>query len=715
MITSRRTFLKTTALGGASLIVGFNGPRIFGADVLSEFKPNGWVKIDSDGAVTLTIGKSEMGQGVRTALAMILADELDAEWASIKLIQASPGPDFVDLGTGGSGSMEDGWAMRRAAAAAREMIVSAAAAQWKTSPRDCKTERGAVVHPASERRLSFGSLVAEARKLPMPEAPALKAANNFKLIGRRTAKVDGADIVTGRACYGIDAKIRGMLHASVERPPFAGAKPERMDSEKARAVRGVRSILRTERGVAVLADNTWAAMKGRAVLAVEWSAPSPDAFDSETHAKKLETASRERGNITRKEESLSDKPIARTIEATYSYPFYAHAPVETMNCVAHVEGDRCKLWVPTQAPNRVQKQVAQLLGTTSDKVEVNVTLLGGGFGRRLAVDYALEAAEISRAAKAPVQILWSRPDDMKQGHFQAASAHHLSAGLDASGKIVSWKHTKAGSFHNLSAIDPKEAHDENWYRGWSWGVYDFPYVVPSIQTAYVPVDLPVKHGPWRSVFAPGSVFARETFIDELAHESGADALAFRIELLQGPDTFKVGRETFDRRGLRRVLEVVREKSQWGKKVGVQRGRGVACNIYDGRTYIAYVVEVHVDESGHVKVERVVAAVDCGLVINPIGVEQQIEGGIIWGISSALKGQITFKNGAAQQSTYSDFGVARMNDAPEIEVHLVGSDGERPFGMGEPPVPPSVPAIVNAIFAATGKRLRRLPIHPADLI
>ncbi len=281
---------------------------------------------------------------------------------------------------------------------------------------------------------------------------------------------------------------------------------------------------------------------------------------------------------------------------------------------------------------------------------------------------------------------------------------------------VSWKHTKAGSFHNLSPLDPEEAQDEAWFRGWSWGVYDVPYTFPAIETAYVPVDLPVLHGPWRAVFAPASVFARESFLDEIAHESGADPLAFRLQLLEKPDTFKVGRREIDRRRLRRVLEVVRDKSGWGEKLPKGRGRGVACNIYSGTTHIAYVVEVTVNDGGHVHVDRVVAAVDCGLVINPIGVEQQIEGGIIWGISSALGGEITFKGGAAQQSTFADFAVARMKDAPAIEVHIVGNDAAtKPFGMGEPPVPPSVPAIVNAIFAATGKRLRKLPITPNDLV
>jgi isoquinoline 1-oxidoreductase beta subunit len=717
MIASRRTFLKVAALGGASLVIGFDGRRSFGAEKSERapFKPNGWVRIEGDGTVTLTISKSEMGQGVRTALAMILADELGADWSRIKIVQASPSAEFKDLGTGGSGSMEDGWVLRRAAAAARAMLVAAAAARWKVEPNECKTEQGVVVHEASKRRTPFGELVGDAAKLPLPTDAPLKKPADFKIIGQRTARIDGKDIVTGAARYGIDTKVPGMLYASVERPPFRGAKPKKMDEAAARAVPGVRSVVQTDRGVAVVADNTWAAIKGRKALALEWNEAPPEAFDSDAHARILEEAARRRANNTRREDAPADTPpVARTIEAIYSYPFYAHAPVETMNCVADVGEDRCTIWAPTQAPNRLQKQVATLLHLPPEKVEVNVTLIGGGFGRRLAVDYALEAAEISRAAKAPVQVLWSRADDMKHGHFQAASAHYMSVGLDAENKVIAWKHTKAGSFHNLSTIGPDELRDAAFYRGYSWGVYDFPYVVPAIETGYVPVDLPVLHGPWRAVFAPSSIFARESFIDEVARECGADPLAFRLQLLQGADTFKVGNDTYDRRPLRRVLEIVRDKSEWSRKAGERRGRGVACNTYDGRTHIAYVVDVVVDGSGSVKVERVVAAVDCGLVVNPIGVEQQIEGGIIWGISSALKGEITFKKGTAQQSSYRDFEVARMKDAPVIEVHIVPSERQEPAGMGEPPVPPIVPAIVNAVCAATGKRIRRLPVRPEDL-
>jgi len=719
VMASRRTFLKTAALGGASLVIGFDGRRFFAAEKeqAAQFKPNGWVRIGGDGTITLTIGKSEMGQGVRTSLAMILADELEADWSRIKIVQASPGPGFERLGTGGSFSLGGSWkTLRQAGAAAREILITAAAARWKVDASSCSASNSSVLHKESSRRLAYTELVADAAKLPVPADPPLKNAKDFRLIGRPMKRIDGHDIVTGTARYGIDTKIPGMLYASIERQPWPGAKVKTSQNEKADKVRGVRLIVPSTNGIAIIAENTFASLKGRTTLAVEWEEAPKDAFDSEAHAKRLEAASRETGFVTRKEEPPAGTgAVAKTMEATYQYPFYAHAPLEVMNCVADVRSDRCTIWVPTQAPNSLQEAVADSLGMKPEQVEVNVTLIGGGFGRRLAVDYALEAAELSKAVKGPVQVLWTRADDMKHGHFQAASAHRMAAGFDATGALVSWQHTKAGSPHNLKRKPAPEAvRDAGFYQDLSWGVYDVPYAIPAIETKYVTVEVPVKHGPWRSVFAPSSVFARESFLDEVAHERGADPLAFRLERLKGADELKAGSLTIDRRRLRRVLEVVREKSGWGKPVAPRHGRGVACNVYDGDTHIAYVADVAVDDAGTVRVERVIAAVDCGLVVNPTGVEQQIEGGIMWGISSALLGEITFRGGSALQSSYTDFQVARMHDTPTIEVHIVSSDAATPFGMGEPPVPPIVPAIMNAVFAATGKRIRRLPVQPAEL-
>lgn len=717
MSTSRRAFLKTAALGGASLVIAFDNKRLLaaGKETPVQFKPNGWVSVNADGSVTLTIGKSEMGQGVRTSLAMILADELGADWSRIKIVQASPGPDFKQLDTGNVSSVATSWAiLRQVAAAAREMLVAAAAARWKVETGTCSTAIGEVVHSASKRRLKYGALVADAAKVQLPANPVLRSPSDFRLIGKPTKCIDGRDIVTGAARYGIDTKVQGMLYASIERAPWRGATPKSTQDANARAIPGIQIVPCTS-GIAVVGETTWAALKGRTALAVEWDDPPRDAFDSDSHFKTLAEASERKGLVTRKEDPPAGtaNPI-RTIYATYYHPFYAHAPVETMNSVADAREDRCTVWAPTQAPNSVQLEVAKFLGLTPEKVEVNVTLMGGGFGRRLAVDYALEAVEISRTVKAPVQVLWTRTDDMRHGHFNAASAHRISAGLDIKDALVAWRHFVAGSNYNIPSFGAA-TKDTTYYQNVSSGVFDVPYAVPTIETTFAEIDLPVRHGPSRSGFASAGVFAREAFLDEVAHVKGVDPLAFRLELLRGADTARAGTLTIDRRRLRRVLELVAEKSGWGTATAEARhGRGLACNVYNGETHVAYVVDVSVDDSGKVRVDRVVAAVDCGLVVNPTGVEEQVESGIIWGISCALLGEITFQKGTAQQSNYADYGVARMRDTPAIEVHIVPSEGTQPFGMSAPSAPPVAPAIVNAIFAATGKRIRRLPVRSADL-
>ena len=410
MKLSRRTFVKTATLGGAALMIGFDRQRLLGAEEAAavSFRPNGWIRIDATGGVTLTLGKSEMGQGVRTALPMILADELGADFSRVHVEQAMPGPDFKRLGTGGSGSVQGSWSyLRPLAAAAREMLTQAAAKRWGVDPHICIAENGVIRHSETGRQFAFGQLVAEAAILPVPQTPQLREPKEFRLIGHRTSRIDARDVVTGATKYGIDTRVPGMLYASIERSPAPGTKPRRWDEKAARAVHGVRTVVRVKNGVAVVADSTWAAMKGRAALAIEWDESSTVRFDSNQHRATLEKASRDPGIVLRSEKPSQPNEPARTLEATYFYPFYAHAPLETMNCVAAVSPNECELWAPTQDPNDLQRDASKMLGLSLEKVKVHVTTIGGGFGRRLANDYAFEAIEVSRAVKAPVQAITS--------------------------------------------------------------------------------------------------------------------------------------------------------------------------------------------------------------------------------------------------------------------------------------------------------------------
>ena len=724
-MTSRRDVVRYGALSGSALILGirWKGEAATVYKAPARFAPNAWIAIEETGRTVLAIGKQEMGQGVRTSLAMILADELDAEWSAIDLVQASPGPSFTRLNTGGSWSIGGSWRpLREAGAAARAMLIAAAAAKWGVDATTCSSENGCVLHNASGRRLRYGELVADAARLTVPTNVRVKIAADRRIVGTRRARIDAPQIVDGSAKYGIDVQVRGRLVACIARPPVPGATVAAIDSAAALRVSGVGAVRRISSGVAVVATNAWAAMKGRAVLRVQWNEGENRRFNSVAHWKALEAAVSEPGVVTRRVGSMTgNAPNAQVIEARYYYPFAAHAPVEPMNCTAHVHDGRCEIWVPTQAPNSVQREVASLLGIQPEAVHVTPTLIGGGFGRRLAVDYALEAAELSREISAAVQVLWTREDDMRHGHFQNASVHQMYGVLDQSGRPLAWRHKKVASLHNLSG--PPTADDLKdpvaYFQDSMWGAYDIPYAFPAIETSYVRVDVPYRIGPWRAVYSPPSTFARESFIDELAHAAKADPLEFRLSLLRGVDeTVKAGGLTIDRGRLRQVLEVVRERSGWGTPLPAGRGRGVACNVYDGETHIAYVAEVSLPNErrgGYLPftVHRVTCAVDCGVVINPLGVEQQIESGVIWALSN-MKGEITFKDGRVEQGTYRDFPVLRMSETPTIETYIVPSHGEQPFGMGEPPVPPLIPAVLNALFAATGRRIRRLPVLATDL-
>lgn len=707
MSATRRDFLRITAVSGTALLLGVG--QASAQDEKKPWQPNAWLRVDPDGRVTIFVGKQEMGQGVRTSLPMIVAEELDADWSTITIVQAEPGPDYQRLGTGGSGSVFGAWrTLRPAAATARAMLVSAAAAAWGADYAALRTEKGFVLHDASGKRASYGELAASASKLEVPKDVALKTPKNFRIIGKRVARLDDPSIVTGAAKYGFDVRVPGMKYASVLRCPVVGGKVVKFDASKAAGIRAIP----ISTGLALVGPTTWAAMSARDKVEVEWDLGPNATFDSREYLTAAAAkAASEEGVPTRAEGDVKAAlaTTAKTLDATYVYPFYTHAALEPLNCVAQVKGDKAELWLSTQAPNSVQRDVAKLLGVDAANVTVHPTLIGGGFGRRLRVEYVVEAAEVAKALGEPVQVVWTRQEDFTDGRLQHGTAEGMRGTLDANGRIVTWMHKKVCSpFMTGVAPTPEMLADPSaTYRDYSWGVYDVPYDVANIETRYVRHDSPVRYGPWRAVFSPSSTFARESFFDELAHAAGKDPLQFRLDHLGGAESVKAGDLTLERPRLRRVLETVRDKSGWGKPLPKGRARGVACNIYDGDTHVAYVAEVTAKETSW-KVDRVVCAVDCGAVVNPIGVEQQIEGGIVWALAQ-LMSEITVKEGRVEQTSYADYALPRLRDMPKVEVHILGSETPNAFGMGEPPVPPLVPAVLNAYFAATGKRVRRLPL------
>ena len=733
MSLSRRAFLRTATVAGTGLAIRFHLPPVATADAAAPvaFEPNAYLRIMPDNVVTLWVTRSEMGQGVRTSLPAVLADELEADLSRVRLEQAMPGARFkgIRLRTSGSGSSSSTFlALRRAAASAREMLRSAAAEMWSVDRSSCRMKSGSVFHLSSGRKVTYGQLAERASRQSVPPDPPLKNSSEFRFIGKSLKRVDGAAIVRGRAIYGFDVRVPGMLVAAVERCPYLGGKVAAFDGNKALALPGVHHVVPVNKGistgVAVVAKTTWAALKGREALTVHWDEGPNKDFDSDRFVQALRSALAQDGYPIRRQGDTGKSLAAasRRLEAVYDFPFQAHAPLETMNCVADVSRDGCEVWAPTQTPETAHDDIAKMLGLPGEAVKVHTTLMGGGFGRRLFVDYVHEAVEISKAISKPVQVIWTRTDDMRHGFFQPASVNQIAAGFDADGRILAWVHKCVGSPLSMFGLPSEEekkdlqryAKDES-----PWGAFDNPYNFAAMKVDYVPVDSPVPSGSWRAVEYPPTVFARESFVDEMAHFLGKDPLQLRIELLQPGDLLTLGEQKIDRKRMIRVLEVIREKSGWANPpphLAQDRrwGRGLALNIYHGGSYLAQVAEVSVARDlTDLRVHRIVCVFDCGLAINPAGLEGQAESGITWGLSATLHGKIDFRRGRAVQGTYADFRVMRMNEMPSIETHILPSDA-RPGGFGEHPVPPVAPAIANAVFAAVGKRVRKLPITAADL-
>jgi isoquinoline 1-oxidoreductase beta subunit len=730
MTTTRRTFLKTGAIAGAGLVFAVDFSIAVPAEAPVEFSPSAFVQIRSDNTVRIWVTRSEMGQGVRTTLPMVLADELEADWSQIKIEQAPTIPRFkgIRLRTSGSGSTEGTYnVMRKAGATARTMLIAAAAERWGVEPAACLAQSGVVAHIASGRKLSYGALAETAADQPVPENPPLKDPKDFRYIGRPMKRADGPAIMSGRALYGLDTRVPGMLQAVMRRCPYIGGRVLSFDPRKTLAISGVRHVVPIKSGlatgVAVVADHTWVAMKGAEVLEVTWdSGPNRD-FDSDIFLQEMERAIDEPGFFVRGDgDAEKNLPTAaRQVEAIYEFPFQAHAPLETMNCIADVRANFCEIWAPTQTPTTAQEEAVKMLGLPLDSVKVNVTLLGGGFGRRLFVDYALEAVELSRAIGKPVQLVWTRSDDMRCGFFQSPGIVKIAGGIDGTGNPLAWKQTSVGCDLSMFGFpDEKSLADPRHYfnDGSPWGAFDNPYNFPHLKAEFVRRNSPVPTGPWRAVEYPAQVFARESFVDEMALAARRDPLDFRLDLLQPGDALTIGDQKIDRARLIGVLHLASQKANWRRMPwqipGRDWGQGIACNVYDQDCFIAQVAEVSVGKADHdIRVHRVVSAVDCGRVINPLGIEGQTESGITWGLTAALHGRVDFKKGAAIQGNFIDYKVIRMNEAPVVETYIIPSS-HSPGGFGETAVPAVPPAVANAVFAATGKRVRRLPLTPEKL-
>jgi isoquinoline 1-oxidoreductase beta subunit len=691
-----------------------------------SLKPNAWFEVTPDDQVRIFVAKLEMGQGVRTALPMIVADELDADWERVTVVQATVDDPYKPYITGGSWSVAGSWnRLRMAGATGRAMLLSAAAQLWQVEPSTCFTRKGTVVHKPTGRLATYGSLSSRAAGLPIPEKADLKKPGQFTIIGRSKPRHDTKAICSGTAMFGTDVKLPGMLYASIERCPVIGGTVEAVDDKAALNTNGVRHVLRLNgsgpphhlrSGIAVVADHTWAALKGRQSLEIHWNEGANREWGSTRIDEKMLAWLSEPGYVSRQDGSPEQAfTNSKThLEATYKTPFLAHAPMEPMTAVANVQDDRVEMWVACQEGSALRSEVSRRTGIPLENVIIHMPLAGGAFGRRGKLDYALEALEISRQVKKPVQLLWTREDDMKHGAFRAASVHRLRAGFDTQGnptallyKVVT---PSVVFFENPEAI--KDGYDENIVIG----ANNLPYNIPAVQveSRIAPLPIPVRW--WRGVYHSHSIFATEVFIDEMAVAAKKDPYLFRLKLLEGTPlrTFKHTANAsikVNLQRLRKVLVLAAERSGWNTPLPTGRGRGIACHFYDSECYIAQVVEVDATAEGSIKVTRVVSAVDCGVVVNPGIAKAQIEGGVIFALSSVFNAQITYENGRVVQSNFSDFPVFRMSQTPRMEVHFVSSQ-EAPGGIGEPGVPGVFAAVSNAIYSATGKRFRELPIQSA---
>ena len=713
---SRRNFIKSGALMGGGLVLGVslsscNALKGSLMKSASQFVPNSFIRIDPDDVVTLVVHKSEMGQGVYTSLPMLIAEELEADWTKIRIEPAPVDPAYNHtmfgplMVTGGSTSVRSEWErLRKAGAAAREMLIAAAADTWKADKAQCRAEKGRVIH-AGGKSLTYGQLAEQASHVPVPQDVKLKDPSKFTLIGRSTHRLDTPDKISGKALFGMDVQKPGMLTAVVARSPVFGGKVKRFNAEKAKAVPGVKMVAQIPSGVAVVAEGFWQAERGREALEVEWDEGPLANLDSTAQRKEYLGLANTAGAVAQKDGDPENMLASarKRITAEYDVPYLAHAPMEPLNCTVDLRVDGCDIWTGSQFQTVDRNAAARVAGLKPEDVRMHTPYLGGGFGRRAnpASDFVVEAVEVAKAVKKPVKVIWSREDDIRGGYYRPLWVDRISAGLDDTGRVSAWKHTIVGqSIAAGTAFEDamvKDGIDDTSVEG----ARDMPYEIPNILVDLHTPNLAVPVLWWRSVGHSHTAFVVETFIDALAHEAGQDPYEFRRNLLK-----KHPRHLG-------VLELAATKARWGKPLPEGRGQGIAVHESFG-SWIAQVAEVSVSPTGKVKVHQVDCAVDCGRVVNPDTVEAQMESGIVFGLSAALFGAITFKDGRVEQSNFHDYEMARMEDMPEVRVHIVQSD-EPPGGVGEPGVPPIAPALANGVFAAARVRVRRLPMTQGTVL
>jgi len=701
---NRRDFIKVVYTAGSGLVLGFYLPstnKLSGKPLSSAlFEPNAWIKVQPDNIIRIMVGKSEMGQGVLTSLPMIIAEEMDLDFSKVVVEKASANrKKYGWQMTGGSNSVSGGYKkLRQAGATAREMLVMAAAQEWGVSKSECKTKNGIVIHESTGKELSYGDLAEKARNIEVPKKPILKDKKDFSIIGQNVKRTDTLSKTNGTAQFGMDVQLDGMVYATVVHSPVFGGSLKSFNQASVRGISDIIKIFEIESGLAIVAKNTWAALKASKQIKIKWNQGEAAGLDDEKIRKVLINASKKKGSVVRKEGDVKKalKSSKNIIEALYESPLQAHATMEPMNCTAYVQMDKCQVWAGTQDPNGARKIASKITGLSKKKVEVNVTFLGGGFGRRAFNDYVNEAVEISKKMMKPVKMIWSREEDMQHDYYRPSSVHVMKGAFDQNDNLTTFKHRiVAPSILFTQVVKIPFPFKEKADIIAVEGAKHLPYKIPNMQVDYQMTKTPIPLGWWRSVYNSQNAFATECFMDELAEKSGKDPVQFRLGLLP-----KSSRDAG-------VIKMVAEKSGWNDFKNGTMYQGISCHKSFG-TWVAQVARVSI-ENNKVKVHEVFCAVDCGTVINPAIVKAQISSAIIFGLSATLKSKITMKNGRISQSNFDDFDVLRMNEAPKIHVYLAEND-KAPKGVGEPGLPPIAPAVVNAVYAATGNRIRNLPIQ-----